>query len=398
VTAAPGLESAITTLRANGAYDYLIKPFESMSQLLLAVERAAAQRRLLLDREQLRRKVESEAELLRTLIANTGDAILSANGSGVLQIVNPAAVRLVGSNHLEGQDALTCLPPNLATLISNWQAIGGTLPAVVETAWPNGTIQMVSLSPIPENNATQRGWMAVLRDITHVKRMEDMKSELLIEASSRIRIPLAQAMNTLVELNTLTAQNEHVSEVVFRLTQIWKRIQEWGDDLSALIRIDSEISLQPATIDISDILEEIYRSQAEPLAHSSEIRLELTIEPGLPMVTGDPDLVRRLLNGLINRAVSRSAKGDSILLFARTHNNQVWVSISDDGPAVSDADLPRIFEKSFAKTSAGSGITGLEMALVKIIIDRMGGQVWVGGQERKGSTIFVCLPAQPASQ
>jgi signal transduction histidine kinase len=76
----------------------------------------------------------------------------------------------------------------------------------------------------------------------------------------------------------------------------------------------------------------------------------------------------------------------------------VWVSISDDGPAVNEVDLPRIFEKSFVKTSSGSGITGLEMALVKSIIDRMGGQVWVGGQEKKGSTIFVCLPTKPSVQ
>jgi PAS domain S-box-containing protein len=399
VTAAPDLESAISTLRANGAYDYLLKPFESMSQLLLAVERAASQRRLLLEREQLRLKVQNEAERLRALITNTGDAILSADSSGILQIVNPAAVRLMGSPNLEGQDALASLPPNLVTLISNWQAIGGNLPAVVEMTWPDdGSTQMVSLTPIPENNDAQWGWVAVLRDITHVKRMEDLKSDLLIEAASRIRIPLAQAMNSLVELNILTSQNDRVSEVVFRLTQIWKRIQEWGDDLNALIRIDSEIAVQPTTIDLVTILKEIQRNQAEVLAQANEINLEVNMEPDLPQVIGDPDLVRRLLNGLINRAVSRSEKGGSIHLFARNHNEQVWVSISDDGPTVSDADLPRIFEKSFVKTSSGSGITGLEMALVKTIIDRMGGQVWVGGQEKKGSTIFVCLPTEPATQ
>ncbi|MBE0697881.1 MAG: response regulator, partial [Anaerolineaceae bacterium] len=177
VTAAPDLESAISTLRANGAYDYLMKPFESMSQLLLAVERAASQRRLLLEREQLRLQVQNEAERLRALITNTGDAILSADGSGILQIVNPAAVRLMCSPNLEGQDALASLPPNLVTLISNWLAIGGNLPAVVELPWPDGTIQMISLTPIPENNDAQWGWVAVLRDITHVKRMEDLKSD-----------------------------------------------------------------------------------------------------------------------------------------------------------------------------------------------------------------------------
>jgi PAS domain S-box-containing protein len=398
VTAAPELDNAISALRADGAYDYLLKPFESMSQLLLAVERAASHRRLLIEREELRVRVQHEADRLRALITNTGDAILSANADGILQIVNPAALRLMGVESLEGTDAFQSLPPALCTLITNWKAVGGNLPAVVETYWIDGTVQMVSLTPIPEEEDARWGWVAVLRDITHVKRMEELKSQLLVEAASRIRIPLAQAMNALVELNILTSQNERVSEVVFRLTQIWKRIQEWGDDLSALIRIDSGINLQSANINLSTVLDEIQQSQSGALSHSTGIVLDLNIENDLPQVTADPELIRRLLNGLINRAVSRSEKGGTIRLYARNHNGQVWVSISDDGPAVSDADLPRIFEKSFVKTGSGPGVTGLEMALVKTIIDRMGGQVWVGGQGKKGSTIFVCLPTteQPA--
>jgi PAS domain S-box-containing protein len=392
VTAAPDLDSAISALRADGAYDYLLKPFESMSQLLLAVERAASQRRLLKEREELRVQIQHEAERLRALISNTGDAILSASASGTLQIVNPAACRLVGADNLEGTDAFQTLPANLNTLIANWKAVGGNLPAVVETIWPDGTVQMVSLTPIPEEENISWGWVAVLRDITHVKRMEELKSQLLVEAASRIRIPLAQAMNALVELNILTSQNERISEVVFRLTQIWKRIQEWGDDLNALIRIDSGINLQSTNINLSTILDEVRQNQSSALSQAAGISLDLNIETDLPQVVADPELIRRLLNGLINRAVSRSEKGNTIHLYARNHNGQVWVGISDDGPAVSDADLPRIFEKSFVKTGAGPGVTGLEMALVKTIIDRMGGQVWVGGQGKRGSTIFVCLP------
>jgi signal transduction histidine kinase/CheY-like chemotaxis protein len=393
VTAAPDLESAITAMRADGAYDYLLKPFESMSQLLLAVERAAAQRRLILEREQLRQKVQSEAERLRALITNTGDAIFSASADGVLQIANPAANRLVGTESLEGTDALKSLPPALSTLISNWKMVGGNLPAVVEMPWMDGTIQMVSLTPIPENGGDQWGWVTVLRDITHVKRMEELKSQMLVEAASRIRIPLAQAMNALVELNILTSQNPRVSEVVFRLTQVWKRIQEWGDDLNALIRIDSGITLQSTQIHLGTILDEVRQNQEDALTQTADIKLELNVEPELPQVIADPELIRRLLNGLINRAMSRSDKGGTIRLYARNHDGQVWISVSDDGPAVSEADLPRIFEKSFVKAGAGPGVTGLEMALVKTIIDRMGGQVWVGGQGKRGSTILVCLPS-----
>jgi PAS domain S-box-containing protein len=399
VTAAADLESAISAMRADGAYDYLLKPFESMSQLLLSVERAAAHRRLLIEREQMRQKIQNEADRLRALISNTGDAIISANSQGTLQIVNPAAARLFESEGLEGTNALTSLPPALTALISNWQAVGGYLPSIIEMNWQDGSVQMVSLTPIAETGETKLGWVAVLRDITHIKRMENLKAHLLVEASNRIHIPLAQAMNALVELNILTTQNDRVSDVIYRLTQIWKQIQEWSDDLNALIRIDSGLNLQSTTINLSAVLDEIRRNQSEPLLLTSGISLEIKADKGLNQVITDPELIRRLLNGLINRAVSRSEKGGSIQLIAKNHKNQVWIGVTDEGPAVSDADLPRIFEKSFAKTNSGPGITGLEMALVKTIIDRVGGQVWVGGEGKKGSTIFVCLPTnqQPAA-
>jgi PAS domain S-box-containing protein len=392
VTAAADLESAISAMRADGAYDYLLKPFESMSQLLLSVERAAAHRRLLIEREQMRLKIQSEADRLRALISNTGDAIISADWHGTLQIVNPAAERLFQSGSLEGTNAMNSLPPALTALISNWQAVSGNLQAVNEMNWQDGSVQMISLTPIAENNEDKLGWVAVLRDITHIKRMEDLKAHLLVEASNRIHIPLAQAMNALVELNILTSQNEQVSDVVYRLTQIWKQIQEWSDDLHALIRIDSGLNLQSTTINVSSVIEEVGRSHREQLLHASGVRLDIKVEEGLSQVVTDPELIRRLLNGLINRSASRSEKGATIQLMARNYNNQVWISVTDEGPAVSDADLPRIFEKSFAKTSSGPGITGLEMALVKTIIDRVGGQIWVGGQGKKGSTIFVCFP------
>lgn len=396
ITAAPDLDSAVSAMRADGAYDYLLKPFESMSQLLMAVERAATQRRLLIEREELRVQVQNEAQRLRAFVTNTGDAILSADAGGVLRIVNPAAARLIGVEQMEGMPALEALPPALSRLITNWLAVSEGLPATVEIAWADGSVQMVNLTSVPEENDA-RGWVAVLRDITHLQQMEEVKTQMLNEAASRIRIPLAQAMNALVELNILTTQNERVSEVVFRLTNIWKRIQEWGDDLNALTNINTAATLPSNRISLASLLKEIEQSRAASEYPSASVQMEITLEPDIPQVYADTELLRRLFNGLVNRALARSQPGSSIRVYARYFNNQVWVSVSDDGPAVSDNDLPRIFEKSFAKTGAAGGATGLEMAMVKSIMDRMGGQVWIGGQERKGSTIYVCLPVLDAA-
>jgi len=393
VTAAATLESAISALRADGAYDYLLKPFESMSQLSLAVERAAAHRRLLLEREGLQVRMQAEAERLKAVIANTGDAILSADADGVLTIANPAAVRLLGRDNLVGCIAASSLPPALAKVITNWQAVGSQYPAVIEMPWGNDSIQMVSLAPIEGGDGSSRGWVTVLRDITHLKRLDEMKVKILTEAAGQIQLPMAQAVNALAELNIAAAPDARLTETVYRLNKLWGRIKDWADDLYTLVQIDSDQGIQSTKVDLQALLDDTRKSLAEKLDRDWGLSLQLTAAPGLPMVRTDPDLLRRLLQGLVKRAAMRSGSDDEIRIKAHLNQDQVWIDVSDDGPEVSEDDLAHIFDLSFVKLNADPMNMGLELALAKTIMDRMGGQVWVGGKGPRGATITICLPA-----
>ena len=77
--------------------------------------------------------------------------------------------------------------------------------------------------------------------------------------------------------------------------------------------------------------------------------------------------------------------------FAMSPHPKEEIDVSDDGPAVSEEDLPHLFEKSVIRLDASPENTGLELALAKAILDRIGGQVWIGGQGPIGSTVTVCL-------
>ena len=76
------LESAISSMRENGAYDYLTKPLEKVTDLSLAVERAASHRQLVVERERLQAQIEEERHRLHNLVANASDAILSSRRAG----------------------------------------------------------------------------------------------------------------------------------------------------------------------------------------------------------------------------------------------------------------------------------------------------------------------------
>ena len=389
ITAAATLESAISALRADGAYDYLLKPLESMDQLALTVERAATYRRLRLEREALQANMRAEAERLHAVIANTGDAILAADANGVLTIVNPAAARLLERDDLVGRNAIDSLRRPFSTFIANWQEIGSRYPATVEYPWFS-TVQMVNLTPVIRDGNWE-GWVMVIRDITHLKRLDELKAQMLSEAASRIRLPLAQAINALAELDILAAKDENISGIVYRLTRVWRRIEEWVEDLPALIYLDSGINVQLTSLNLEPLLQEIHKDLFENKIRGRNIRFTLSADADLPQVSADPELLRRLIGGLVTRAMIRSRTNDEIRLTARGQSGQVWIVVSDDGPAVSEADLPHLFEKSVVRLDSPPESSGLELALAKAIIDRMGGQIWVGGQGPAGSTITVCL-------
>jgi signal transduction histidine kinase len=145
------------------------------------------------------------------------------------------------------------------------------------------------------------------------------------------------------------------------------------------------------SLNLQPLLQEIHTDLFESKIRGRNIRFPLSVDENLPLVSADPELLRRLIGGLITRALIRSRANDEIRLSARGQSGQVWIVVSDDGPAVSETELPHLFEKSVVRLDTPLESSGLELALAKAIIDRMGGQIWVGGQGPAGSTITVCL-------
>lgn len=397
ITAAATLETAISAMRADGAYDYLLKPLEVIGELSVAVERAAAHRRLRLEREELQAKLAMEADRLQAIIAHTGDAIIAADAEGVLTVINPAAARLLRQPELASQPGAGRLPAGLATLVQNWQSVGGRRPATMEVPWGDNVVLMISLTTLAQPD-DREGWVMVLRDVTHLKRLDDLKMHMLTEAAGKIRFPLAQAIIALAELNDVPeAKAGRTGELIQRLVRLWDRIWQWMEGLLGLVQIEAGDHVRLMDVDLSTTLADAGHALSAGVIQEKGLKLTVEPVPSLPQVRADPELLRQMLNGLIVRAAARSLPGGEIRLAAREHAHQVWVDVSDDGPAVDDADLPHIFERTFMEMGTNAESTGLELALVKAIIERLGGQVWVASQGPVGSTITLCLPTAAGS-
>ena len=392
VTAVGTLETAIAALREDGAFDYILKPFESLNQLAVVVERALAHRRLVLEQRALQVRIQSEAEWLRALISNTGDAVLAGDANGTLTISNPAALRLLKTENIVGKSAQDGLPVVLSKIINNWQVVGRHIPAILETTWSDGTILLVNLTPVSGKDGSWQGWVMVLSDVTHLKRLDELRTKMLADSARKIQLPLAEAVNDLIELSEVAAQDPRISSIVYRLTKVWDRIQNWLDSLLAQSQIGSKPEIKLEFVDVKKLLEETHQSLRSNLMRDAGVKLNLQIDSELAMVRADNGQLRQMLHELLKRAAQRSQEGAEIHLHAYKQAGQVWIEVKDSGPAVSLADLPHIFEKSFVGAKTGSSDAGFGLAMVKMTMDQMGGQVWVSGQEPLGSVISICLP------
>jgi two-component system nitrogen regulation sensor histidine kinase NtrY len=114
------------------------------------------------------------------------------------------------------------------------------------------------------------------------------------------------------------------------------------------------------------------------------------VEPGLPPVLADRDQVLQVLLNLVRNALDAMPSGGTLRLAARRAGAGVAFAVSDTGPGVPPADLPRVFEPYFTTKEGG---TGLGLAIARRIAEEHGGSLEVESEPGRGATFTLTLPA-----
>lgn len=394
VSGAGTLESAISSMRQGGAFDYLPKPLEAMTDLSLAVSRAAEFRQIRLEREQLQEQIAAERARLKTIIANAGEAMISCGSDGKIAVANSTAAELFGPGDLVGQTALEVLPPALASVATNWLAFDRKRSAVTEVRWPANTVHMVSLTPILADQAEGgTGWVMVLRDVTPLRRMTEQKMRLLARAADQVRTPLAEAFSAVVELNELPeSSNERFTGIVEKQVDRLSAIRTWTDDLLALVQIEAGETESSDPASLNDVIQQAEPGLLEGLVGAKQLDLDFEAD-GVSAVTIDRALGLRLVEHMVRQAAWRAAPKGRIGLSLTSRQNQIWLQVHDDGPRLRPTDGTELFE-SFASRAGDLGEgAGISLATVKSIADVIGGQVWLSSHSPQGNTLSVSFAA-----
>jgi signal transduction histidine kinase len=208
---------------------------------------------------------------------------------------------------------------------------------------------------------------------------------------------MAEAMNAVVELNLHASQDSQLTYGLVRLTRVWEQIQALGNELMAVVQEEAKRKVRPTEVDLSAVLNALKNDPALRLYEQAGGYTRYQVDAPLPRVLTDPQMLHSLLLGLIKRAAVRRSSGGEVRVRAREYKAQVWIEISDDGLPADDANLLQIIDETMADIGTGlspkeSLLAGLDFVRAKAFLERLDGQLWVGGEGSYGSKIIVCLP------
>jgi two-component system phosphate regulon sensor histidine kinase PhoR len=249
--------------------------------------------------------------------------------------------------------------------------------------------------------------LLALRDLTPLRRVEEMRADFVANASHELRTPLA-SLSGFIETLQGPARNDPSSRDRFLaiMKEQATRMARLIDDLLSLSRIEQKVHIHPdTTTDLVMIVHEV-ADGLSPLAQERDVEIKITDRAHSLDVLGDRDELIRVFENLIENALKYGASGKHVdISLAREpatgEARDAIVSVKDYGPGIAPEHLPRLTERFYRVDigeSRAQGGTGLGLALVKHILNRHRGRLMIESTPGSGANFSVRLPLSRAGR
>jgi NtrC-family two-component system sensor histidine kinase KinB len=361
---------------------------------------------LALDNARLYQAIADERSRLQALIDASRDGVLLAGADRIAQVVNAAALALLG---LPGErEAWLGRPVDdlLATLREQAPAASEAIQtelarlldtelAVVEGAYDLGalSVRWVALPVYAQDLPI--GHLLVLHNMTQERQLERLREDLTHTMVHDLRNPLTAMMSS-VDLFAGGAPgplNEVQAEIIDIMRLSVKRMLELVNAILDVSRLESgAMPVERRAVDLSVVSVEVLRLE-QPLAGARHIRLMSEIAPDLPVMYADLNLTARVLQNLIGNAIKFAPEGSTVWIAAvREDEGGVRVSVHDEGLGIPPELHGRLFQRFVTGAQRGRG-SGLGLAFCRLAVEAQGGRIWVESSPDSGATFVFTLPA-----
>lgn len=227
----------------------------------------------------------------------------------------------------------------------------------------------------------------------------ELESQLLSHVSHELRSPLAgvyQFVTLVLDGHagpTSDVQREYLDGALRNLRQLQGKI----DDLLEATRAESdELSVRPEPIELAPSVDDALAAMRQPAAERL-ISLQHHVADDLPRAHADPDRVRQVVRSLLDNAIKFTPPGGSVTVRTGRHpsdEDALSVRVEDTGRGIDTERSERIFDRLQGDPRAESSRKGLGLGLyiVRTLVERQGGEIWVDPSRTDGCAIAFSVP------
>lgn len=345
-------------------------------------------------------ELEQEQARLRGILASVAEGIIAVDAVGRVTLLNRQAAALLGLEQDAAAGAqLRELGTHEEVKDHFWECLESRQICTVEieSGQPRRHL-IVQIAPVREAEGEGWGAVAVVRDITAEKRLEQMRRQFISDASHEMRTPLTSigGFASAIADGTAGSQEERVRSATLIVREV-HRLSRLVEDLLNLSRIESgAVSLDLEEIDLQELIGGAVESM-ETQGAEKQVEFEVEVPEGLPQVRADSDRVYQVLVNLLSNALRFNRPRGRIGVRALEVNGEVRVEVSDTGAGIPPDQLPHIWERfhrADPSRARQDGGTGLGLAIVRSIVEAHGGRVSAESELGKGSTFSFTLPTR----
>jgi len=391
-----------------------IAPWRQVEELVTEIERGERPRTFLIDGgaqaqriglrlekvfedlQQLNKQIAKRESGMQTIFSAMHDALLVVDSNRHLILVNETFRRLFALPEIsEGAPLREIVrDATLDRVIDDALDRGG--PVRIELTLDGSKIELDAVAT--RNNAGEiTGALVLFHDITELKKIDQVRRDFVANVSHELRTPLS-ILRGYIEtlLDSPETSRAELSRILKVMERHSKRLDLLVDDLLTLAQLESgNPNLQLGDIAVSSFFRELIRDWEKKLA-TKQLNAVVDLPSDLPAIRADRARLQEALYNLLDNAVKYSREHGEIRLIARQRDQEIVLSVSDDGVGIAEDELPRIFERFYRVDKARSHDsvrgTGLGLAIVKHIAQLHGGRVEAESELENGTTIRVVLP------
>jgi len=364
-------------------------------QAAIAVKNAALYQRL-----------EEEKKRTEAIIQGLGDGVIVTDAHLNLVLLNPMAAQIFG---LSGPPApgvpVTELFGNVGIVDFLTKAlVDGGEPITGEIALPGPKadrkrVYHVLTTTVRDEANTVRNIVAVLRDITSRKEVEEMKSNFLSVVSHELKTPL-HSIKGFVDI-ILMGKTGRITETQRDFLTIVKTqttsLQNQINDLLEFSRLEAgQVRLRIEDVAMSEIASSVIE-KLKPQAQEGQVSLESRLPADFPSIQADRGRLEQVITNLVDNAIKFTPAGGRVTISGEDQGPIVQVSVSDTGIGIPPEAQKQVFDRFYqvdgSPTRSYRG-TGLGLTICKHIVEQHHGRIWVESEEGKGSTFHFQIPKQ----